>query len=74
VAHDELVDRVVDDLLEHHVDAVGGVRSVTDAADVHPGSQPDVLERIQGLDGLFVVDDFFLRFRHFASVTPLACA
>jgi len=59
MAHDELVDRVVDDLLEHHVNAVGRVRPVADAADVHPGAQPDVLERIQGLDGLFVIDDLF---------------
>ena len=74
VAHDELVDGVVDDLFEHHVDAVGGVRSVSNAPDVHAGAQPDVLESIQGLDSLFVVDDLFLRFRHFASVTPLARA
>jgi len=47
VAHDELVDRVVEDLFEHDVDAVGRVGAVTDAADVHPSSQPDVLERVE---------------------------
>ena len=50
LAHDELVHRVVDDLLEHHVDAVGRVGAVADPADVHAGAQPDVLERIQRLD------------------------
>src|SRR5690606_37850650 len=38
-AHDELVDRIVDDLLEHHVDAVGRVRAVAEAADVHARPQ-----------------------------------
>ena len=77
VAHDELVDRVVDDLLEHHVDAVGRVRAIADAADVHTRPQPDVLEGIQRLNGLLVVDDVFLCLlvgHHFASVTPLSCA
>jgi hypothetical protein len=39
VAHDELVDGVVDDLLEQDVDAVVVVRAVAGAADVHAGAQ-----------------------------------
>ena len=42
LAHDELVDGVVDDLLEQNVDAVVGMRAVADTADVHAGAQPDV--------------------------------
>ncbi len=56
-AHDEFVDRVVDDLLEQHVDAVVGVGAVADPADVHAGAQPDVRQRVEGLDRLFVVGD-----------------
>ena len=73
VAHDVLIDGVVDDLLEHHVDAVGGVGAVADSADVHAGAEPDVLERIEGLDRLLVVDDV-LGCRHFALITPLSRA
>ena len=45
VAHDELVDRVVDDLLQQHVDAVVVVAAVAGPADVHPEAQPDMLHR-----------------------------
>ena len=34
-----------------------GCRAVADAADVHAGAQPDVLERVEGLDRLLVVGD-----------------
>jgi hypothetical protein len=57
LTHDELVHRVVDDLLEHHVDAVGWVGTIADAADVHACAEADVLQRIEGLDGFFVVRD-----------------
>ena len=60
LAHDELVDGVVDDLLEHDVDPVGVVGAVADAADVHARAQADVLEGVEGLDCFLVVNDFFL--------------
>jgi hypothetical protein len=61
LAHDEFIDRVVDDLLEQHVDAVGGVAAVADAPDVHAGAQADMGERIQALDRLLIVLDLLLR-------------
>ena len=54
-AHDVLVDGVVHDFLEHHVDAVVGVRTVAHAADVHAGALPDVGERVEGLDAVVVI-------------------
>ena len=55
VAHREFVDAVVDRLLEQDVDAVLRVRAVAEAADIHAGAEPDVLERAEGLDGGFGV-------------------
>src|SRR5690606_34415105 len=55
VAHRELVDRVIDRLLEQHVNAVLGMGAIAQPADVHAGPQPDVLEGGEGLDGGFGV-------------------
>ena len=55
-ARDEFVDRVVDDFLEEHVDAVVVVVAVAEAADVHAGPQSDVFERGELLDRVLVVD------------------
>ena len=54
-AHDELVDRVVDDLLQEHVDAVVVVAAVARAADVHAEPPTDVLHRVEVLDVVVVV-------------------
>ena len=54
-AHDEFIDRVIDDFLKQHVDAVGRIGAVADATDVHAGAQTDVTERIQTLNCRFVV-------------------
>ena len=54
-AHDELVDRVVDDLLDEHVDAVVGLRTVAQLADIHAGAQADVLARSEGYDRVVAV-------------------
>jgi hypothetical protein len=43
VAHREFVDRVVDRFLEQHVDTVLGVGAVAEPANIHAGTQPDVL-------------------------------
>ena len=51
-SHDEFVDAVVDYLLEQDVDTVVRVAAVAHAPDVHPGAQPDVLQRGKGLDGI----------------------
>ena len=56
VAHDELVDGVVDDLLEQHVNAVVIMAPVADPADVHAGAGADVFERGERLDFALVVD------------------
>ena len=53
--HDELVDRVVDDLLDEHVDAVVGLRTVAQLADIHAGAQADVLARSEGYDRVVAV-------------------
>src|SRR5439155_27122318 len=50
VTHDVFIDGVVDDLLEQDVTTVIVVRAVAEPADVHPGPQPDMFERRQGLD------------------------
>ena len=42
------------------VDAVIKIASVPEPANVHAGTQPDVLQRIERLDGFFVVDDLDL--------------
>ncbi len=70
-AHDELVDRVVDDLLQHHVDAVDRRRAVAEAADVHAGAQADVRERVEGLDRLLVVGDLCTGARALFRVCPV---
>ncbi len=45
--HLKLIDRVVDDLLEQHVDAVLGQRTVAQTADIHAGTRTDVLHIAQ---------------------------
>ena len=56
-ADDELVDAVVDHFFQQDVDAVLGMAAIAEAADVHPGAQAYVSERIESLDRLLVVDD-----------------
>ena len=51
-AHGVLVDGVVHDLLEQDIDAVTFLASVAEAADVHAGTKPDVLD---SFDGFYVV-------------------
>ena len=55
VAHDELVDGIIDDLLQEDVDAVLVLAAIARAADVHAGALADVVDIRQGLDMLFVV-------------------
>ena len=55
VAHDVLVDGVVDDLLEEDVNPIVLSRSITQLADVHAGTKSDVFARVEGADVLFVV-------------------
>ena len=54
-AHDELVDRVVNDLLDKHVERLVGLRTVAHRADVHARAQPDMLPRGEGHDGVVAV-------------------
>ena len=58
VAHDELVNRVVHDLLEQYVAAVVRVRAGADAPDIHARAEPDVLQRGQRLNLALVVNLF----------------
>jgi hypothetical protein len=55
VAHDVLVDGIVDHFLQEDVDPVILRRSITQLADVHPGAKSDVLAWVEGADVLFVV-------------------
>ena len=55
-AHDEFVNGVINDLLEQDVAAVVVMGAVADAADVHAGAQPDVLQRGERLDFALVID------------------
>ena len=54
-AHDVLVDGVVHDFLEHHVNAVVRVGTVAHAADVHARTLTDVGQGVEGLDAAVVV-------------------
>ena len=63
VAHDEFIDGVIDDLLEQDVAAIVVMGAVADAADVHAGAQPDVLERGERFDFALVVN-VLLGFSH----------
>ena len=56
VAHDILVDRVIDHLLEQDVTAVIVMRAIANPADIHSRPQPDMLQRGEGLDFAFVVN------------------
>ena len=53
--HHELVDGIIDRLLEQNINAVLGVHAVAEPADIHAGTQADMLERGQGLDAGFGV-------------------
>ncbi|MPN02092.1 hypothetical protein SDC9_149305 [bioreactor metagenome] len=61
--HDELIDCIIDDLFYENVTAIIIVSPVTNPPDVHAGTQPDVLQRRQGLD-LALVVNVLIRFRH----------
>ena len=54
-AHDELVNRVINDLLEQDVAAVIVVRAAADAPDIHPRAQADVVDAGERLDLALVV-------------------
>ena len=56
VPHRVLVDGVVDHLLEEDVDAVVGSCAVAQLADVHTGTEPDVLHRVEGDDLILLVE------------------
>ena len=46
----ELVDRVVHNLLEQHVDTVCRIVTLSKGSDVHTRSEPDMLDTFKGLD------------------------
>ena len=54
-SHDKFVHRVIDHLLDEHVDAVVGLRAVAQLADIHARTQPDMLPRREGHDGVVAV-------------------
>ena len=53
--HDELVHRVVHDLLDEDVNAVVGLGAVAQLADIHAGAQTDMLPRRKRNDGVVAV-------------------
>ena len=56
VPHRILVDGVVDHLLEEDVDTIIGSSTVAQLTDVHTGTEPDVLHRIEGNDLILLVE------------------
>ena len=72
VPHDELIDPVVDDFLQQHVDAVLVLFAASRAADVHPRPQPYVLERRERLDFALVILRL-LALRHVCYYRKMLC-
>ena len=58
MAHDEFVDRVIDDFLHQNVTAIVVIGAVADAPDIHAGAQANMLQRGERLDFAFVVNVF----------------
>jgi len=56
VAHDELVNGVINHLFEQDVAPVIVMRTIPDAANVHAGAQPDVLQRRERLNLALVIN------------------
>ena len=54
-AHGELVDGVVHDFLQEHIDTISLAVSVAQSADIHARPAADMLVPFQGLDGIVVV-------------------
>ncbi len=54
-AHGELVDGVVDDFLQEHIDAVSLTVTVAQPADIHTGAPAYMFVPFQGLDGIIVI-------------------
>src|SRR6056297_2871122 len=63
VAHDILIDTVIDHLFQQNVDTVIYIRTIPQATDIHPGSQANMLEAAEGFDRTFIV--LFVLFRTF---------
>jgi hypothetical protein len=55
VAHDELIDAVVDDFLQQDIDTVIHVRAVPETTDIHTGSQSNMLEGTERFDLAFII-------------------
>ena len=54
-AHNKLVNRVIDRLLNQNVDTIIRLRAITQLTDVHTGAQAQMLSRRQGFDGIVIV-------------------
>ena len=66
-AHHVLVERIVENLLQQHVDTVVGVRTVAQLSNVHTGPAADMLLPVESLDGvgaIFKVCIFLCIFCH----------
>ena len=53
--HLELVDRVVEHLLQQHIDTVVGLGAVVKLSDIHTWTQTDMLQTRQGADVLVII-------------------
>ena len=69
----ELVDRVVHNLLQKHIDTVSRIITLSKSTDVHTRSEPDMLDTIKRLDVIvavtYVIVDIFFFCRHIHSKT-----
>ena len=45
--HDEFIDAIVDDFLQHDVNPIIGMGSIAQTANVHPGAQPDMARHLR---------------------------
>ena len=71
MAHDELIDGIIHDLLEQDVTAIVIMRTIPNAANVHAGAQPDVFQRRKRFDFALVVNVLVI-FGH-KLAAPVSC-
>ena len=78
--HLKLIDGVVDDLLQQHIDAILGKRAVAQSSDVHTRTQANMLCACQGFDVVVAIfgallgdDDIFFVHRFFLKHLLLLC-
>src|SRR5204862_464815 len=70
IPHDELIDGVINHLLKQDIAPVVVMRTVTDATNIHPSTQPDMFQRGKRFNFALVVNVLII-FCH-SSAAPLS--